>query len=62
MRSQGVDVVLIPASAHGTNPASGVMAGLEAGYDFQFSPNWLVGAEVDLSWSAASGNFTSLDL
>jgi opacity protein-like surface antigen len=39
-----------------TNP-SGVMAGLEAGYDYQFSPNWLVGAEVDLSWSAASGNF-----
>src|ERR1700722_7677075 len=28
-----------------TNP-SGVMAGLDAGYDYQFSPNWLVGAEV----------------
>jgi outer membrane autotransporter protein len=39
-----------------TNP-SGVIGGMEAGYDYQFSPNWLVGAEVELSWSAASGNF-----
>ena len=39
-----------------TNP-SGVIGGLEAGYDYQFSPNWLVGAELDLSWTTASGNF-----
>src|SRR5271168_1735463 len=39
-----------------TNP-SGVIAGLEAGYDYQFSPNWLVGAELELSWTSASGNF-----
>jgi outer membrane autotransporter protein len=39
-----------------TNP-SGVIGGIEAGYDYQFSPNWLVGAELDLSWSSASGNF-----
>jgi outer membrane autotransporter protein len=39
-----------------TNP-SGVLGGLEAGYDYQFSPNWLVGAELDLSWTTASGNF-----
>jgi outer membrane autotransporter protein len=39
-----------------TNP-SGVIGGVEAGYDYQFSPNWLVGAELDLSWSSASGNF-----
>jgi opacity protein-like surface antigen len=39
-----------------TNP-SGVIGGLEAGYDYQLSPNWLVGAEAELSWSLASGNF-----
>ena len=39
-----------------TNP-SGVIGGLEFGYDYQFSPNWLVGAELELSWSSASGNF-----
>jgi outer membrane autotransporter protein len=39
-----------------TNP-SGVIGGLEAGYDYQFSPNWLVGAEAELWWSLASGNF-----
>jgi outer membrane autotransporter protein len=39
-----------------TNP-SGVIGGLEAGYDYQFSPNWLVGAEAEISWSLASGNF-----
>src|SRR5271169_1445462 len=39
-----------------TNP-SGVLGGLEAGYDYQFSPNWLVGAELDLSWASVSGNF-----
>jgi outer membrane autotransporter protein len=39
-----------------TNP-SGIIGGLEAGYDYQFSPNWLVGAEAELSWSLASGNF-----
>jgi outer membrane autotransporter protein len=39
-----------------TNP-SGVIGGLEAGYDYQFSPNWLVGAAAELSWSLASGNF-----
>src|ERR1700688_4606492 len=31
-----------------TNP-SGVLRGLEAGYDYQFSPHWLVGAELDLA-------------
>ena len=39
-----------------TNP-SGVIGGLEAGYDYQLSPNWLVGAAAQLSWSLASGNF-----
>jgi opacity protein-like surface antigen len=39
-----------------TNP-SGVIGGLQFGYNYQFSPNWLVGAELDLSWSSASGNF-----
>jgi opacity protein-like surface antigen len=39
-----------------TNP-SGMMGGLNLGYDYQFSPSWLVGAEIEQSWSAVSGNF-----
>jgi hypothetical protein len=39
-----------------TNP-SGIVGGLQAGYDYQFSPNGLIGAELELSWTSASGNF-----
>jgi outer membrane immunogenic protein len=39
-----------------TNP-SGVIGGLQFGYNYQFSPTWLVGAEFESSWSSASGNF-----
>jgi opacity protein-like surface antigen len=39
-----------------TNP-SGIIGGLQAGYDYQFSPNGLIGAELELSWTSASGNF-----
>src|SRR5271156_3308230 len=42
-----------------TNP-SGVIGGLQFGYDYQFSPTWLIGAEAELSWSSASGNFNFL--
>jgi opacity protein-like surface antigen len=43
-------------TAFSINP-SGAIGGLEFSYDYQFSPNWLVGAALDLSWSSASGDF-----
>jgi opacity protein-like surface antigen len=45
-----------PAVTLSTNP-SGIIGGLQAGYDYQFSPNGLIGAELELSWTSASGNF-----
>ena len=44
-----------------TNP-SGFIGGLQAGYDYQFAPNWLVGAELALSWTSASGNFNFITM
>jgi outer membrane immunogenic protein len=41
---------------YSTNP-SGFLGGVQAGYNYQFSPSFLVGAEADMSWSAASGNY-----
>jgi opacity protein-like surface antigen len=41
-----------------TDP-SGVLGGLQAGYNHMLSPNWLIGIEGELSWTSASGS--SLD-
>jgi outer membrane immunogenic protein len=34
----------------GTGSASGVIGGLYAGYNWQLTPQWLLGVEVDSSW------------
>ncbi len=34
---------------------SGVLGGVQFGYNYQFSPNWLLGFEGELSWSSATG-------
>jgi opacity protein-like surface antigen len=41
---------------YSTNP-SGVIGAAQAGYNYQFSPSFLVGVGADMSWSAASGNY-----
>jgi len=40
---------------------SGVVGGLQFGYNYMFSPNWLLGIEGDLDWTSAQGteNFTT---
>jgi outer membrane immunogenic protein len=38
-----------------TNP-SGVLGGFQLGYNYQFSPNWLVGVEGEVSFTSATGN------
>jgi len=38
-----------------TNP-SGVLGGLQAGYNYQIAPNWMIGIEGELSWTSASGS------
>jgi opacity protein-like surface antigen len=37
-----------------TDP-SGALGGLQAGYNYQVAPNWLIGIEGELSWTSASG-------
>jgi opacity protein-like surface antigen len=38
-----------------TDP-SGVLGGLQYGYNYQFAPDWLVGVEGELSWTSANGS------
>jgi opacity protein-like surface antigen len=33
----------------------GVLGGLQASYNFQVAPNWLLGIEEEFSWTSASG-------
>jgi outer membrane immunogenic protein len=34
---------------------SGVLGGLQVGYNWQVSPVWLIGAEADINWSGVKG-------
>lgn len=35
----------------------GFIGGVTLGYNYQFQPNWVVGAEADISYSAVKGSF-----
>jgi len=37
------------------NDPSGVLLGGTIGYNYQFGPNWVAGAEADMSWSGMEG-------
>jgi outer membrane immunogenic protein len=62
-----VDFVLDPFSAgvFNTPPqgdsfdTSGVIGGLQLGYNWQFNRNWLVGLEADFDWSGIKGSGSS---
>jgi outer membrane immunogenic protein len=41
-----------PASIH----TSGVLGGLQVGYNWQMGPAWLIGAETDIEWSGTKGS------
>src|SRR5215471_18402019 len=34
---------------------NGVLGGIQAGYNYQVAPNWLIGIEGELSWTNANG-------
>jgi outer membrane autotransporter protein len=51
----GAEDQTLPGLTLSTDP-SGVLGGLQAGYNYQFSPNWLVGVETELSWTSARGS------
>jgi outer membrane autotransporter protein len=43
-----------------TTDPSGAQGGLQAGYNYQIAPNWLVGIEGELSWTSASGGSSAV--
>ncbi len=40
--------------------SSGVLGGVQAGYNWQFNPSWLVGIETDFDWSNVKGSASSV--
>jgi opacity protein-like surface antigen/outer membrane receptor protein involved in Fe transport len=52
--------VLTPIGWGSTNP-SGVLGGLQFGYNYLVRPNWLVGIEGELGWSSAQGKTNLVD-
>jgi outer membrane immunogenic protein len=54
----GVESESLLGGNFSTNP-SGVLGGVQLGYNYQFSPNLLVGVETELSWTSATGNVTA---
>src|SRR6185312_1619901 len=52
--------VLTPVGTDRTNPA-GALGGLQAGYNYLVTPNWLVGIEGELGWTSAQGKANFVD-
>ena len=52
--------VLTPIGWGTTNP-SGVLGGLQAGYNYLLTPNWLAGLEGELGWTSAQGRANFVD-
>jgi len=53
--SFGEETESLAGGTFSTNP-SGVMGGVQLGYNNQFAPNWLWGIEGELSWTSATGS------
>jgi opacity protein-like surface antigen len=52
--------VLTPIGWGATNP-SGVLGGLQFGYNYLVTPTWLVGLEGELGWTSAQGKANFVD-
>ena len=52
--------VLTPIGWGATNP-SGVLGGLQFGYNYLVTPTWLVGLEAELGWTSAQGKANYVD-
>src|SRR5262249_25890653 len=44
-----------------TTNSSGVLGGLQFGYNYKFAPTWLVGIEGELDWTSAQGKANFID-
>jgi outer membrane immunogenic protein len=54
--------VIAPTNLNQSGNALGAIGGLQAGYNWQFAPAWVVGFEGDFSWAALSDHRTSTPL
>jgi outer membrane immunogenic protein len=54
----GLAVLQVNTNVPGT-PALGGVGGLQAGYNWQFAPAWVVGVEGDISWASLADHRTS---
>jgi opacity protein-like surface antigen/outer membrane receptor protein involved in Fe transport len=52
--------LLTPIGWGATNP-SGVLGGLQFGYNYLVAPTWLVGVEAELGWTSAQGKSNFVD-
>jgi outer membrane immunogenic protein len=51
-----------PVGYSSSDDLSGVLAGGQIGYDWQFHPNWLVGVAGDLAWTDIKGDAINVGL
>jgi opacity protein-like surface antigen/outer membrane receptor protein involved in Fe transport len=58
--SGGGEHVLTPIGADRTNP-SGALGGVQFGYNYLATPNWLIGLEAELDWTSAQGKANFVD-
>jgi len=52
--------VTTPIGISATDP-SGVLGGVQFGYNYLLAPHWLVGLEGDLGWTSAQGRANFID-
>jgi opacity protein-like surface antigen len=50
----GENLTVGSGASFSTDP-SGVLGGIQFGYNYLFSPNWLVGLEIEFDWTSGQG-------
>lgn len=52
--------IITPIGSDAANP-SGVLGGVQLGYNYKLAPAWLVGIEAELDWTSAQGKSNLVD-
>src|SRR6202040_4099638 len=56
----GFEDATTPIGAAATD-STGVLGGVQLGYNYKFAPTWLVGIEAELDWTSAQGKTNFID-
>lgn len=54
-----VNGVTVPGTTSAPLKPAGILGGLQAGYNYQFSPNWVAGVEADFQWMDGKNNLSA---